>query len=43
MFGIFNLSLFELLMLGGAASVVAVVAVFIALLGTRRDNRRDED
>jgi hypothetical protein len=43
MFGIFNLSLFELLMLGGAVLVVAIVVVFIATLSIRSDKPRDED
>jgi hypothetical protein len=43
MFGIFNLSLFELLMLGGAVVVVAIVVLFIATLGNRTNKPRDED
>jgi hypothetical protein len=43
MFGIFNLSLFELLMLGGAVVVVAIIVAFIATLGIRNEKPRDED
>ncbi len=43
MFGIFNLGLVELALLGGVALVVAIIAAFIATLGTRRDKPREED